>query len=171
MTDEEVAWMGVKKRRGKPIRVYRAATLGNLAAFRFHTNVEHALRDLPEGTMRANLFTGEVAVDSIIFRLMEGGQKIVIVSPDRVKAIKVQELVHPDAVTLAEAAGLQGMEDALELADNIDALEEKSEDHSTGAETTPEAIPAPEVAAIDAPPLALSDTAPIDMPSSVDLSF
>ena len=124
MTDEEVAWMGAKKRRGKPIRVYRAAAIGKLAAFRFHTNVTHALADLPEGTLRAHLFTGEVDIHSIIFRLSEGGQKLVIVSPDRVKAIKVQELIYPDVATEQEHATLDRLEDAIDLTDNIDALYE-----------------------------------------------
>lgn len=126
MTDEEVAWMGAKKRRGKPIRIYRAATIGNLTAFRFHTNVMYALEDLPEGTMRAHLFTGEVDIDSILFRLSDGGRKLVIVSPDRVRAIKVQELVHPDAVKDSETHELKPLEETIGLGENLDSLEEEA---------------------------------------------
>lgn len=127
MSDDEIAWMGAKKRRGKKIRIYRAAPVGKIAGFRFHTNIDHAINDLTAGTPHAHFFTGEVDVDSIIFRIQTSGSKLVFVSPDRVRALKVQELFHRDAVDAAQKENLQTVDEAADVDDNLDVAEEQAE--------------------------------------------
>lgn len=136
MTDEEVAWMGAKRRWGKPIRVYRAAAIGNISSFRFHTNMDHALADLPEDTYRAHLLTGEIDVDSVIFRIEQDGCRLVIASPDRVRALKVQELVHPDVYKPEEDGDVEPWAYVAEMEDRIDDIEEGVEDQHDADEET-----------------------------------
>jgi len=135
MTDDEMDWMVAKLRRGKPVRVYRAAPIGKLSGFRFHTNIEHAVADLPPDADRAHLLTGEIVVDAILLRLMTDGRKVIIAFPEKVKALKVVELINPNAVTAEEAAGLQRIEDAASLEESVDAVEEEVNDRVEVRET------------------------------------
>jgi hypothetical protein len=89
--DDELEWMTARTRRGKPVRVYRTAVQGHLAGFRFHTNLEHALREA-EQMVLPQLLTGEVNVDRIMLRIQRGGAKVVIAFPEKVKALKVETL-------------------------------------------------------------------------------
>lgn len=92
MSNEEVAWMGRRMRRRKTVRVYRAAARGDMAGFRFHTDRSHALDDLQGGN--GLLLEGEVELTAIIQRIQWEGSKLVIVFPEKVKALKVFEVVR-----------------------------------------------------------------------------
>jgi hypothetical protein len=90
-TADEMAWLTLKSRVGRSIKVYRTADRVHLAGFLWHTNRDDALACAPD-LQQPHLLTGRVPPAGVLLRLQANGRKQIICYPQHVKMEKVEEL-------------------------------------------------------------------------------